>query len=104
MWRTNLVDSGIPGKDFKVDNIADPFKAWILTFRTDTDWWHEAFLNGWLFAAAFFLVGIYWVAHKREPSKRAKRDEVLRGEIGRVHAENLSVYGADNQADSEANE
>ena len=39
--RTNLVDSGMPGKDFKVDNIADPFKAWILTFRTDTDWWHE---------------------------------------------------------------
>jgi len=37
----------------------------------------------------------YWVANKREPSKRAKRDELLRGEIARVHAGNLSVYGAD---------
>jgi putative transposase len=37
----------------------------------------------------------YWVARKRRPSARALRDEYLRGEIARVHAENLSVYGAD---------
>jgi putative transposase len=35
------------------------------------------------------------VARKRRPSARALRDEYLRGEIARVHAENLSVYGAD---------
>jgi putative transposase len=37
----------------------------------------------------------YWVAKKRPPSKRAVRDEALKTEIARVHAENLSVYGAD---------
>jgi putative transposase len=37
----------------------------------------------------------YWVARKRPPSARAVRDEYLRSEIARVHAENLSVYGAD---------
>lgn len=37
----------------------------------------------------------YWVAKKRAPSARALRDEELKVEIGRVHAENLSVYGAD---------
>jgi putative transposase len=37
----------------------------------------------------------YWVARKRPPSTRAMRDQYLRGEIARVHAENLSVYGAD---------
>jgi putative transposase len=37
----------------------------------------------------------YWSHKKREPSKRARRDEVLREHIARVHAENLSVYGAD---------
>jgi putative transposase len=37
----------------------------------------------------------YWVAKKRPPSKRARRDEILRAEIERVHVENLSVYGAD---------
>jgi putative transposase len=37
----------------------------------------------------------YWVARKRAPSARVMRDEYLRGEIARVHAENLSVYGAD---------
>jgi putative transposase len=37
----------------------------------------------------------YWVARKRPPSTRAMRDEYLRGEIARVHAENLAVYGAD---------
>jgi hypothetical protein len=36
-----LVDSGQPGKDVKVDNIADPFKAWVVNFRPDADWWHD---------------------------------------------------------------
>jgi putative transposase len=35
------------------------------------------------------------VARKRPPSARAVRDDYLRDEIARVHAENLSVYGAD---------
>jgi putative transposase len=37
----------------------------------------------------------YWVARKRPPSKRAIRDEQLKLEIARVHAQNLDVYGAD---------
>jgi putative transposase len=37
----------------------------------------------------------YWVARKRPPSKRAVRDAELIGEIERVYAENLCVYGAD---------
>jgi putative transposase len=37
----------------------------------------------------------FWVAKKRPPSTRAVRDEELRGEIIRVHAENLDVYGTD---------
>ncbi len=37
----------------------------------------------------------YHVFKKREPSARAVRDEALKPEIARVHAENLSVYGAD---------
>ncbi|WP_229023000.1 IS3 family transposase [Actinomarinicola tropica] len=37
----------------------------------------------------------YWVAKKRPPSARATRDRELTEEIARVHAENLSVYGAD---------
>jgi len=37
----------------------------------------------------------YWMAKKRPPSARALRDEVLKGEINRVHGENLDVYGAD---------
>ena len=37
----------------------------------------------------------YWVFKKRALSARSVRDEYLRGEIARVHAENLSVYGAD---------
>lgn len=41
----------------------------------------------------------YWAraAARRDPSKRsarAKRDEALRSEIARVHAENFGVYGA----------
>ena len=37
----------------------------------------------------------YFVAKRRPPSKRALRDEELRVDIARVHAENLDVYGAD---------
>ena len=37
----------------------------------------------------------YYVAKKRPPSTRAVRDEELKVHISRVHAENLSVYGAD---------
>jgi putative transposase len=37
----------------------------------------------------------YWAHRKRPPSARAVRDELLKGEIARVHADNLSVYGAD---------
>jgi uncharacterized membrane protein len=29
-------------------------------------WWEQIFHNSGLFAASFFLVGIYWVAHKNE--------------------------------------
>jgi putative transposase len=37
----------------------------------------------------------FWVAKKRPPSARSVRDEELKAEIARVHAENLEVYGAD---------
>jgi len=37
----------------------------------------------------------YWTAKKRPPCARAVRDELLKGEITRVHGENLDVYGAD---------
>ena len=37
----------------------------------------------------------YWTARKRPPSARTVRDEYLKAEIARVHAENLEVYGAD---------
>lgn len=37
----------------------------------------------------------YYVAKKRPPSARAVRDEYLKVEIARVHADNLEVYGAD---------
>jgi len=37
----------------------------------------------------------YREAKKRPPSARAVRDEELKVEIARVHAENLDVYGAD---------
>ena len=37
----------------------------------------------------------YHVAKKRGPSVRARRDEYLKGEIDRVRAESLEVYGAD---------
>jgi putative transposase len=37
----------------------------------------------------------YYMFKKRPPSSRAVRDEYLKKEIARVHAENLEVYGAD---------
>jgi putative transposase len=37
----------------------------------------------------------YFVAKKRLPSPRLVRDQQLKKEIARVHAENLEVYGAD---------
>jgi len=37
----------------------------------------------------------YWVAKKRPPSRRARRDEQLAVEVRRVYDENLFVYGAD---------
>jgi putative transposase len=37
----------------------------------------------------------YWVARKRPPSKRARRDTDLVVEIRRVYEQNLFVYGAD---------
>ena len=36
----------------------------------------------------------YYEARSRPPSRRAVRDEQLRGEIGRVHQANYGVYGA----------
>lgn len=42
----------------------------------DDGWWHEVFLNSGLFAAAFFLVGIYWVAHKRECAYLLETDRI----------------------------
>ncbi|MBI2805047.1 MAG: hypothetical protein HYX68_08700 [Planctomycetes bacterium] len=36
-----LADEGQPGKDEKIDNIRDPFKAWVVTFRTDEAWWKD---------------------------------------------------------------
>jgi putative transposase len=37
----------------------------------------------------------YWTAKRRAPSARAVRDEYLKAQIARVHADNLEVYGAD---------
>jgi len=36
----------------------------------------------------------YYEARNRAPSRRAVRDEQLRGEVARVHAVNYGVYGA----------
>ncbi len=41
-----------------------------------------------------FAPSTYWSAKRRAPSARARRDEVLKVEIARVHAENFGVYGA----------
>ena len=42
-----------------------------------------------------FAPRTYWAAKQRGLSLRDQRDEVLRPEIVRVHAENFAVYGAD---------
>jgi putative transposase len=42
-----------------------------------------------------FAPRTYWAAKARPPSMRAQRDEELKPEIVRVHAENFGVYGAD---------
>ena len=36
-----LVDAGQEGKDVKALDNGPPFKSWIVTYRTDTDWWRE---------------------------------------------------------------
>jgi putative transposase len=42
-----------------------------------------------------FAPRTYWTAKARLPCARARRDEELKPEIVRVHAENFGVYGAD---------
>ena len=42
-----------------------------------------------------FAPRTYWAAKTRPPCARAQRDEALKAEIVRVHAENFGVYGAD---------
>ena len=41
-----------------------------------------------------FAPSTYWSAKRRAPSARSVRDEQLKAEIARVHAENFGVYGA----------
>ncbi len=41
-----------------------------------------------------FAPSTYWSAKRRPASARSRRDEQLRVEIARVHAENFGVYGA----------
>ena len=41
-----------------------------------------------------FAPSTYWSAKRRPASARSKRDEHLKVEIARVHAENFGVYGA----------
>lgn len=41
-----------------------------------------------------FAPSTYWSAKRRAPSARSRRDELLKAEIARVHAENFGVYGA----------
>ena len=41
-----------------------------------------------------FAPSTYWSAKRRPPSARSVRDEELKVEIARVHAENFGVYGA----------
>ena len=36
----------------------------------------------------------YYAVRRRPPSARRRRDEKLKAEIGRVHAEHFGVYGA----------
>jgi putative transposase len=46
-------------------------------------------------SALQFAPRTYWAAKARPPCARARRDEELKPEIVRVHAENFGVYGAD---------
>ena len=41
-----------------------------------------------------FAPSTHWSAKRRAPSARAERDEKLKAEIARVHADNFGVYGA----------
>ena len=41
-----------------------------------------------------FAPSTYWSAKRRPASARSRRDEELKAEIARVHAENFGVYGA----------
>ncbi len=41
-----------------------------------------------------FAPSTYWSAKRRPASARSKRDDALKVEIARVHAENFGVYGA----------
>ena len=36
-----LVDAGRAGKDLDALPGADPFKAWVVTFRSESDWWKD---------------------------------------------------------------
>ena len=46
-------------------------------------------------SALQFAPRTYWAAKARPPCARARRDEALKPEIVRVHAENFGVYGAE---------
>jgi len=39
--RTHVLVGGEPGKDFQVEPIREPFKAWIVNFHRDNDWWND---------------------------------------------------------------
>jgi putative transposase len=45
-------------------------------------------------AALQFAPSTYWSAKRRPASARSRRDDELKAEIARVHAENFGVYGA----------
>ena len=48
-----------------------------------------------IWGALQFAPRTYWATKARPVSERRRRDEELRPEIARVHAENFGVYGAD---------
>jgi hypothetical protein len=39
--RKNVLVGGEPGKDLQVENIVEPFKAWVVNFHPDNDWWKD---------------------------------------------------------------
>ena len=47
-----------------------------------------------IYRTSQFAPSTYWSAKRRAPSARARRDELLKAEIARVHAENFGVCGA----------